>query len=94
MKLSAIASRGAAKDFWDLDLILRNDGSFGSLVELFRRYRQKYPAEDIGHVVRSLVYFGDANAQPLPAGMSHNKWAEIQEAFIERVKDFTKNADS
>jgi len=39
-----------------------------------------YPVEDIGHVVRSLVYFGDAGG-PLPAGLTSEHWDKIQRDF-------------
>jgi hypothetical protein len=41
---------------------------------------RKYPVEDIGHVVRSLAYFGDATG-PLPAGLSSVHWQQIQRDF-------------
>lgn len=81
MKLSAIASRGLARDFWDLHALLHHGvggGDLGSVLELFRR---KFASDDIGHVVRSLVYFGDADAAPLPAGLSEKTWREIKRDF-------------
>jgi hypothetical protein len=33
--------------------------------------------KDIGHIVRSLVYFGDATG-PLPAGLTAGRWQQIQ----------------
>jgi len=76
MKLSAIAGRGAARDFWDLHTIVTRTGR--SLHEFLDVFTQKYPVEDIGHVVRSLVYFGDASG-PLPIGLTPDRWAAIQQ---------------
>ena len=83
MKLSAIAGRGAARDFWDLHTIITRTGR--SLSELLEAFRRKYPVEDIGHVLRSLVYFGDAG-DPLPTGLSPPLWTRIQRDFETWVK--------
>jgi hypothetical protein len=78
MKLSAIAGRGAARDFWDMHTIVtRTDRPLREFLEIFTR---KYPAEDLGHVVRSLVYFGDASG-PLPAGLTSEHWEVIRQDF-------------
>jgi hypothetical protein len=78
MKLSAIAGRGAARDFWDLHTIVTRTGRpLGALLAAFTR---KYPVEDVGHVVRSLAYFGDARG-PLPAGLTAEHWVQIQRDF-------------
>jgi hypothetical protein len=86
MKLSAIAGRGAAKDFWDLHVILGHGVAKGDLAALLEDYGRKFPVEDVGHVVRSLAYFGDADAAPLPLGLSPPQWTAIKEAFAERVR--------
>jgi hypothetical protein len=78
MKLSAIAGRGAARDFWDLHTIVTRTGR--PLRALLETFTHKYPVEDIGHVVRSLVYFGDASG-PLPAGLTSEHWDKIQRDF-------------
>jgi hypothetical protein len=79
MKLAAIASRGLARDFWDLHaLMLASGRDLAAALVLFQR---KYPVHDIGHVVRSLSYFGDAEAQPLPRGLSPASWAAIRKDF-------------
>lgn len=86
MKVSAIAGRGAAKDFWDLDVLLAHGVARGDLTTLLERYARKYPVEDIGHAVRSLAYFGEADASPLPAGLSPDAWQGLKETFARRVK--------
>ena len=87
MKISAISGRGAAKDFWDLHEILLHGLAGGSLARALDLYTQKFPIEDIGHAIRSLVYFADADASPLPLGLSHEHWKEIKSAFAKRVKE-------
>jgi Nucleotidyl transferase AbiEii toxin, Type IV TA system len=78
MKLSAIAGRGAIRDFWDLHTIVTQ--TTRSLREYLDSFKHKYPVEDIGHIVRSLVYFGDAQG-PLPVGLTTSHWEQIQRDF-------------
>jgi len=85
MKVSAIAGRGAAKDFWDLHELLEMGIAEGSLASVLELYRRKYPVEDLGHAVRSLAYFGDADAAPLPGGLTPEHWEEIKSAMRRRV---------
>jgi hypothetical protein len=84
MKLSAIAGRGAARDFWDLRAILLHQGL--SLSDGLRAFERKYAAEDIGHVVKSLSYFVDAEKDPFPAGLSREQWHAIRADFESWVR--------
>jgi len=86
MKLSAIAGRGAAKDFWDLDELLRRGIAGGDLPSVLHLYQRKFPTEDIGHAVRSLAYFGDADTAPLPRGLTSTRWAQLKIDIADRVK--------
>jgi Nucleotidyl transferase AbiEii toxin, Type IV TA system len=84
MKLSAIASRGAARDFWDLHaIIISTRRDLSHYLEAFTR---KYPVEDPGHVIRSLVYFDDAGSAPLPLGLGESHWATIRADFERWVR--------
>lgn len=85
MKLSAIAARGMARDFWDLHALLARGVAAGSLERALDLYRTKYTADDIGHVIRSLAYFGDADAAPLPRGLSPADWLGVKHEFERRV---------
>jgi hypothetical protein len=76
MKLSAIASRGAARDFWDLHSIVQMTGK--PLGEYLAAFQSKFALVDIGHVVRSLVYFGDADTEPPPSGPTREHWSTIK----------------
>ena len=79
MKLSAIAGRGMARDFWDLHAMLTTGRQ--PLAEALDAYGRKYAAEDIGHLVRSLVYFADAQGGPLPNGLDAKHWRAMQRDF-------------
>lgn len=85
MKLSAIANRGAARDFWDLYSIIQRTGE--SLGALLAAFQAKFTAVDIGHVVRSLVYFGDADAEPLPHGLSPDHWIAVKRDLERWVRE-------
>lgn len=84
MKLSAIGGRGAARDFWDLHAMLASRQM--SLTAALDDFGRKYVQEDVGHVVRALVYFADADAAPLPRGLDDAHWARIKEDLRERVR--------
>jgi len=76
MKLSAIAGRGARRDFWDLHAMLTARRQ--PLREAIEAYGRKYATEDVGHVVRSLTYFAEAESEPLPTGLTQTDWENIQ----------------
>jgi len=91
MKLAAIggrgaARRGAAKDSWDLHALLESGAARGDLREALELFRAKYPANDRGHVVKALAYFGDADAAPLPAGLTRDTWHAAKVATVARVR--------
>jgi hypothetical protein len=77
MKLSAIASRGALRDFWDLHAML-NAKRLG-LPEALEAFQRKYETEDFGHVVRSIAYFADADAEPRPIELTLPTWEAIKD---------------
>lgn len=85
MKLAAIARRGIRRDFWDLyEIVVQTSVT---LPVAFRAYRAKFGAaeSDIYHVAKSLAYFGDAEAEPPPAGLTPAKWTTIVEYFEKAV---------
>lgn len=90
MKLSAIGNRGAAKDFWDLDVMLLAGVCDGRIDVALARFREKYPNVDPGYVVRGLAYFGSADAEPLPAGLEEAAWEAIKARFVVRVRELVR----
>jgi hypothetical protein len=75
MKLAAIASRGSRKDFVDLWWLL---SKHGPLVESLQFYRTKFATRDVGHVIRSLVYFDDADSEPPLRLLADIDWATVK----------------
>jgi len=86
MKLSAIALRGSRKDFVDLHYLITHVRPLEDYLQL---YVQKYKNRDIGHVVRSLVYFADAEGEPPLKMIKPVIWKELKSDFEQWVKDLT-----
>jgi predicted nucleotidyltransferase component of viral defense system len=83
MKLSAIAQRGARKDFCDLYALGKT--SF-SLQEMLGFYQKKFDIRDIGSVLYGLVYFDDAENERMPRMLWKISWREIKNTILEWVK--------
>ena len=81
MKLSAIATRGIRRDFWDAFVMAKSGHSLGQMAA---DYRAKFgkEASDLYHVARALTYFDDAEADPIfPRGMTPALWKEVRTYF-------------
>ena len=87
MKLAAIASRGSRKDFIDLWLLATR---YWPLSDCLKLYRKKFAARDIGHIVRSLTYFDDADEEPPLRLLIDVDWEEIKLDLVGRVKELLK----
>jgi len=87
MKVIAVAGRGSRKDFIDLYAFLEAGASFGDLMAIVeRRYRgTEYNAM---HLLRSLVYFADAEAEPMPRMLAKVGWPEIRRRLEEEARDW------
>jgi hypothetical protein len=84
MKLSAVASRGAKKDFVDLYALGVRSRSLPQMLEW---YRQKYSVEDRAHLLYSLVYFDDANRQPMPRMLWDVNWRTTKKTIQRWVQE-------
>lgn len=83
MKLSAIVSRGTKKDFIDLFYLLENF----ALEDLFQYYSKKYPVADYRYILlKSLVYFEDADQDPMPVLYEPVRWEEVKNKIIKEVQ--------
>lgn len=85
MKLAAIASRGSRKDFIDLWLLVARHWPLSHCLEFYRR---KFAARDIGHVVRSLTYFDDADNEPPLNLLIDVDWEGVKSELTNAVDDF------
>lgn len=84
MKLSAIAQRGARKDFCDIYALGKK--SF-SLPQMLGFYQKKFSIRDIGSVLYGLVYFDDAESERMPKMLWDVKWREIRNTILGWVKE-------
>ncbi len=84
MKLAAIASRGSRKDFIDLWLLVSRHRSLPEYLDLFRA---KFQMRDIGHVVRSLSFFDDADEEPQPRMLLDLRWDQVKNDLLTWVSE-------
>jgi len=82
MKLAAVARRGVRRDYWDLYELLTNTRL--TLHSACDDYVRKYGVSeaDLYHVLRSLTWFEEAEADPTPPkGLTPAKWRTIRSWF-------------
>lgn len=86
-KLVTISMRGSKKDFIDLYVILQHV----NLKELFTKLDKKYTNVEYNyaHILKSLVYFNDADNQPMPRLRKDFSWEEVKDSIARQVKAFT-----
>ena len=85
MKLDAISSRGAKRDFIDLYQICRDAFPLRQVIQHFER---KYASVQYSmvHLLKSLKYFADAESDPMPSMLVSLEWAEVKRFFDEQVR--------
>lgn len=84
MKLSAITNRGTKKDFIDLYFLLKRF-SFNELIDF---YLEKYSDAQLFTVLKSLTYFEDAEADPLPVMVDSISWDETKASIVMAVNQY------
>ena len=82
MKLSAVSSRGAKKDFIDLYFLLQ----YFSLAEMLHLYTRKFGIQEHFHVLRSLTYFEDAELEATPKMFKQASWALVKTEIEKTVR--------
>jgi len=86
MKLAAIAARGSRKDFFDLYVLFT---THKPLADSLQCYQNKFESRDIGHVIRSLVYFENAEAEPELLMIKPLSWDKLKNDMVRWVKELT-----
>lgn len=86
MKIDAISSRGTKRDFIDLYFICQKTKPVN---ELLKFYVRKYNQAKFNrlHIVKSLVYFTDAETDVMPKMIENVDWEGVKNFFIEKVKE-------
>lgn len=84
MKITAISQRGKKRDFFDLYWCANN---IESLENIIRRLPEQYPsiAHDYHHLLKSLVYFEDAEGDPEPEIYFEANWNTVKKFFIKEI---------
>lgn len=82
MKLAAVTNRGTRKDFVDVYFLLQKH----SLQQLLDWYSEKFPDGNDYLVLRSLVYFEDAELDSMPNMLTPIVWEEIRQTIESAVK--------
>lgn len=91
-KMKTVSQRGSKKDFWDVYSVIVSCSSIEEVGSLFLE-RFKNAGINSYHVLKSLVYFEDAEKEPdpvlLPDGKNPN-WDTIKRFFEKNIRDFEK----
>lgn len=85
MKLVAIGRRGSRKDFVDLFFLLRSGIALETIMTFVRRRFTGIDFNDY-HLLKSLVYFDDAESEPMPRMLRRALWPEIKKTIVAEVK--------
>lgn len=84
MKIQAISGRGNKKDFIDFFVLLKKY-SINELLDFFHKKYEKFNYNQL-HILKSLIYFYDANTNPEPIYIHPISWIEVKK-FIQKVVD-------
>ena len=89
MKIIAVSQRGRKRDFFDLYWICKN---IQSLSEIISRVHKQYAIkQNLTHILKSLVYFKDAESDPEPEIYFQASWKEVKEFFVKEIPRITKS---
>ncbi len=83
-KLQTVGMRESRKDFIDIYFLLTQM----SLETLLKFTKEKYAESDYSetHILKSLVYFDDAESQPMPRMHQDVSWEQIKQTITTTVK--------
>jgi hypothetical protein len=88
MKLSALAQRGAKKDFVDIYAL---GTKYCSLSDMLGWYQQKYAVTDLTHVLYSLAYFDDADRERMPRMFWDSNWRTIKQTIAQWLQELGRS---
>jgi len=75
---------GARKDFVDIHALGTHHRP---LAEMLRLYQTKYGIPDVAHVLRSLIYFDDADREPTPRLLRKVDWRTLKSVIRDWVQE-------
>lgn len=89
MKAIALSQRGKKRDFFDLYYCANN---IVSLEKIITNLREQYPsvAHNYQHILKSLIYFADAEDDPEPDLLIDLNWETVKRYFEKEIPLLTK----
>lgn len=91
MKLDAVTKRGGKKDFYDIYFLLQKM----PLQEILDLYLTKFQHSTLFHVIKSLTYFDDAEAQGDPIVFDETTtWQKVKKMLEKEVKRLYNSGDT
>ena len=86
LKLNAVKGRGVKKDFWDIARLLQEY----PFEKLFEFYHDRYSYDDTFAVIRSVVYFADAEDTLEPEALDGMTWDKVKKVIKKAFDDYYK----
>ena len=87
LKLKAIFQRGSKKDFTDLYVLLKHY----KIEELLNFFSTAFPGIDVGQLLLSMQYFGDAEETLMPELHIKTDWNNIKKEVAQKVIRYIKS---
>lgn len=85
MKLSAVANRGRKKDFIDVARLL----DVFSLDQMLSLYKEKFSVSELSFPLRGLMYFDDAEEDPMPEMFDSNfTWENVKKTVVAATRKY------
>lgn len=85
MKLSAVANRGRKKDFIDVARLL----DVFSLDQMLSLYKEKFFVSELSFPLRGLMYFDDAEEDPMPEMFDSNfTWENVKKTVVAATRKY------
>jgi predicted nucleotidyltransferase component of viral defense system len=86
-KMNAIERRGSRKDFYDLYEALH----YHDLTELIDFYCQKFSNHNPIHLIKSIIYFTDAENEPAFKSLKKTTWENIKQNIVKHHKNYLQS---
>jgi hypothetical protein len=87
LKLNAVKGRGVKKDFWDIAKLLE----FYTFENLFQFYHDRYTYDDTFAVIRSVIYFADAENTITPESLDGMTWDKVKTTIVNAFDVYYRN---
>jgi len=88
MKIEAISNRGARRDFVDL-YVLCSELSLSDAISLYEK-KYKTSGSNLPHILRSLVYFEDAEKDPELEFLKNLQWEDAKFFFEKETEQLAR----